>query len=212
MRSMGKPQHFANHPADTWSVHRAGDHGPHGFEGGIDVSFKRNEGIGECKKYRRRKRAVRSFGAGGIVYSTDVILDWLKSIRTAPDSRAVHLLVQRLDVVSDNEKTDFNVVSTLESVSEKLVRVVTTDSAANDHILFTIRQHRPFSGNAIPAILESSKPAYQPSQLIGIPHPLKIKNCSLCFHSNLPLGSEGGFVVYRISDSSNLLIITSDKQ
>ena len=34
---------------------------------------------------------------------------------------AVHLLVQRIDVVSDNEKTDFNVVSTLESVSEKLV-------------------------------------------------------------------------------------------
>ena len=54
-------------------------------------------------------------------YSTDVILDWLKSIRTAPDSRAVHLLVQRIEVTSDNEKTDFNVVSTLESVSEKLV-------------------------------------------------------------------------------------------
>ena len=68
-------------------------------------------------------------------YSTDVILDWLKSIRTAPDSRAVHLLVQRIEVTSDNEKTDFNVVSTLESVSEKLVRVVITDSAANDHIL-----------------------------------------------------------------------------
>ncbi len=57
-------------------------------------------------------------------YSTDVILDWLKSIRTAPDSRAVHLLVQRIDVVSDNEKTDFNVVSTLESVSEKLVAAI----------------------------------------------------------------------------------------
>ncbi len=49
-----------------------------------------------------------------------MILDWLKSIRTAPDSRAVHLLVQRIEVTSDNEKTDFNVVSTLESVSEKL--------------------------------------------------------------------------------------------
>ena len=57
-------------------------------------------------------------------YSTDVILDWLKSIRTAPDSRAVHLLVKRIDVVSDNEKTDFNVVSTLESVSEKLVAAI----------------------------------------------------------------------------------------
>ena len=57
-------------------------------------------------------------------YSTDVILDWLKSIRTAPDSRAVHLLVQRIEVTSDNEKTDFNVVSTLESVSEKLVAAI----------------------------------------------------------------------------------------
>ncbi len=54
----------------------------------------------------------------------------------APDSRAVHLLVQRIEVTSDNEKTDFNVVSTLESVFEKLVRVEITDSAANDHVLF----------------------------------------------------------------------------
>ena len=61
-------------------------------------------------------------------YSTDVILDWLKSIRTAPDSRAVHLLVQRIEVTSDNEKTDFNVVSTLESVSEKLVAAIGFDS------------------------------------------------------------------------------------
>ena len=52
----------------------------------------------------------------------------------APDSRAVHLLVKRIDVVSDNEKTDFNVVSALESVFEKLVRVVITDSTANDLI------------------------------------------------------------------------------
>ena len=53
-----------------------------------------------------------------------MILDWLKSIRTAPDSRAVHLLVQRIEMTSDNEKTDFNVVSTLESVSEKLVAAI----------------------------------------------------------------------------------------
>ena len=32
--------------------------------------------------------------------------------------------MKRIDVVSDNEKTDFNVVSTLESVSEKLVAAI----------------------------------------------------------------------------------------
>lgn len=57
-------------------------------------------------------------------------MDRLKSIRTAPDSRAVHLLVKRIDVVSDNEKTDFNVVSTLESVSEKLGRIGYFDTNA----------------------------------------------------------------------------------
>ena len=79
-----------------------------------------------------------------------MILDWLKSIRTAPDSRAVHLLVQRIDVVSDNEKTDFNVVSTLESVSEKLV-------AATDLIVH-IREHLPILlGTRVTALREPQK-------------------------------------------------------
>ena len=56
--------------------------------------------------------------------STELIVNWLRAIREAPDSRAVHLLVQRIEVTSDNEKTDFNVVSTLESVSEKLVAAI----------------------------------------------------------------------------------------
>ena len=67
-------------------------------------------------------------------YSTDVILDWLKSIRTTPDSRAVHLLIEKVEIFADKEKTDFHIVSTLESVSENLVRVEITDSAPNDHI------------------------------------------------------------------------------
>lgn len=77
-----------------------------------------------------------------------MILDWLKSIRTAPDSRAVHLLVQRIEVTSDNEKKDFNVVSTLESVSEKLV-------AATDLIVH-IREHLPILlGTRVTALRES---------------------------------------------------------
>lgn len=75
-------------------------------------------------------------------YYTDVILDWLKSIRTAPDSRAVHLLVQRIEVTSDNEKTDFNVVSTLESVSKKLV------AAIRYHFLLFYQSKRRYSLNA----------------------------------------------------------------
>lgn len=79
-----------------------------------------------------------------------MILDWLKSIRTAPDSRAVHLLVQRIEVTSDNEKTDFNVVSTLESVSEKLV-------AATDLIVH-IREHLPILlGTRVTALREPQK-------------------------------------------------------
>lgn len=79
-----------------------------------------------------------------------MILDWLKSIRTAPDSRAVHLLVQRIEVTSDNEKTDFNVVSTLESVSEKLV-------AATDLIVH-IREHLPILlGTRVTAFREPQK-------------------------------------------------------
>ena len=36
----------------------------------------------------------------------------------APDQRAVHLLIERVEVSSDQEKTDVNVVSTLTSVGD----------------------------------------------------------------------------------------------
>ncbi len=51
-------------------------------------------------------------------YSTSTILEWPKAISAAPDRRAVHLLVDRIVVSSDKEKTDVNVISTLTSVGE----------------------------------------------------------------------------------------------
>ena len=66
--------------------------------------------------------------------STELIVNWLRAIREAPDSRAVHLLIEKVEIFADKEKTDFHIVSTLESVSENLVRVEITDSAPNDHI------------------------------------------------------------------------------
>ena len=79
-----------------------------------------------------------------------MILDWLKSIRTAPDSRAVHLLVQRIEVTSDNEKTDFNVVSTLESVSEKLVAATDLIIHIREHLLILL-------GTRVTALREPQK-------------------------------------------------------
>lgn len=66
--------------------------------------------------------------------STELIVNWLRAIREAPDSRAVHLLIEKVEISADKEKTDFHIVSTLESVSENLVRVVITDSEADGHI------------------------------------------------------------------------------
>jgi len=56
-------------------------------------------------------------------YSTNTILEWLKAIKAAPDQRAVHLLIERVDVSSDQEKTDVNVISTLTSVGELVAAI-----------------------------------------------------------------------------------------
>ena len=54
-------------------------------------------------------------------YSVDTIREWLNNIRKAPDSKAVHLLIQRIDAKREENKTDFNVISTLKPVLEKVV-------------------------------------------------------------------------------------------
>ena len=62
-------------------------------------------------------------------YSTNTILEWLKAIKAAPDRRAVHLLVDRIEVSSDKEKTDVNVISTLTSVGELVAAIRYGDSS-----------------------------------------------------------------------------------
>ena len=49
-------------------------------------------------------------------YTSDAIVKWLQSIREAPDKRAIHLLIERIEVSSDKKTTDIKVTSTLTSV------------------------------------------------------------------------------------------------
>ncbi len=54
-------------------------------------------------------------------YSVDVIQEWLQSIRNAPDEKAVHLLIDRIEAVRIEDKTDFNISTTLKPVLENMV-------------------------------------------------------------------------------------------
>ena len=67
-------------------------------------------------------------------YTMETILEWLDSIKKAPDQRAVELLIKKITVSRENNKTDFKIESNLKSVCVEMVRVVITDLAANDHI------------------------------------------------------------------------------
>ena len=55
-------------------------------------------------------------------YSADYIKEWLQSIREAPDEKSVHLLIQSIEARRINDKTDFNITSTLKPVLEKMVK------------------------------------------------------------------------------------------
>ena len=54
-------------------------------------------------------------------FTTDTVKAWLESLRKSPDAAAVHLLIERIDVLQDAEKakTVFNVQSTLTTVLRK---------------------------------------------------------------------------------------------
>ena len=62
----------------------------------------------------------------------------------------MHLLIEKVEIFADKEKTDFHIVSTLESVSENLV-------AATDLIVH-IREHLPILlGTRVTALREPQK-------------------------------------------------------
>ena len=54
-------------------------------------------------------------------YTVDTIHEWLQSIRTAPDEKAVHLLIERIEAKRTENKTDLNIISTLKPVLENVV-------------------------------------------------------------------------------------------
>lgn len=53
-------------------------------------------------------------------FTTETIRGWLESIKAAPDAEAVHLLIERMDVAKQKEKTISNIQSTLKTVLEKM--------------------------------------------------------------------------------------------
>lgn len=53
--------------------------------------------------------------------TTDAIKEWLNSLKNAPDAKAVHLLIERITATTENNKTDYNVKSTLESVLQNYI-------------------------------------------------------------------------------------------
>ena len=44
-------------------------------------------------------------------YTMETILEWLDSIKKAPDQRAVELLIKKITVSRENNKTDFKIES-----------------------------------------------------------------------------------------------------
>ena len=49
-------------------------------------------------------------------FTVDQIKAWLEVLKASADEKAVHLLIERIDVVQKESKTDFNMQSTLKSV------------------------------------------------------------------------------------------------
>ena len=51
--------------------------------------------------------------------SMDLVVEWLEKIKKAPDNRVIPMLIERIDVIQRENKTDFCITSTLKSVSRE---------------------------------------------------------------------------------------------
>ena len=60
-------------------------------------------------------------------YTVDTVKAWLQSIREAPDEKAIHLLISRIEAKRDKNNTDFNIESTLKPVLENMPCVTKKD-------------------------------------------------------------------------------------
>ena len=49
-------------------------------------------------------------------FTVDQIKAWLEVLKASADEKAVHLLIERIEVTQNDTKTDFNIQSTLKSV------------------------------------------------------------------------------------------------
>lgn len=49
-------------------------------------------------------------------FTVEQIKAWLEVLKVSADEKAVHLLIDRIDVIQKETKTDFNMTSTLKSV------------------------------------------------------------------------------------------------
>ena len=64
-------------------------------------------------------------------YTMETILEWLESIKNAPDQRAVELLIKKITVSRENNKTDFKIESNLKSVCVEMVAGAGLEPAAS---------------------------------------------------------------------------------
>ena len=76
-------------------------------------------------------------------YTMETILEWLDSIKKAPDQRAVELLIKKITVSRENNKTDFKIESNLKSVCVEMVAGEGSLSSIQTclPILFAYEQH-----------------------------------------------------------------------
>ena len=51
-----------------------------------------------------------------------MVKEWLQSIKDAPDEKAVHLLIARIEAKREKDNTGFNIESTLKPVLENMVK------------------------------------------------------------------------------------------
>ena len=64
-------------------------------------------------------------------YTMETILEWLDSIKKAPDQRAMELLIRKITVSRENNKTDFKIESNLKSVCVEMVAGAGLEPAAS---------------------------------------------------------------------------------
>ena len=53
-------------------------------------------------------------------FTVDQIKAWLEALKASADEKAVNLLIERIDVIQGETKTDFNMQSTLKSVLSEI--------------------------------------------------------------------------------------------